>query len=165
VRREELRAAIERDPDAIVDLVLSLMARVEELERQLGRNSRNSSLPPSRDSSDTRNARPKKRSGRRQGGQPGHPGQHRPMVAEPDRVETYWPSACDGCGAPVGEADRIADGEPVCHQVSDIVVSVLVCEHRRMRVRCACGQLTLALLPAEVPEGRSGRRSRRPPRR
>lgn len=157
MRREELRAAIERDPEAIVDLVLSLMARVEELERQIGRSSRNSSLPPSRDSPQARKERPKKKgSGRRQGGQPGHPGQHRSMVANPDRVETYWPSECGGCGAAIGVADRVADGDPVCHQVSDIRVVVEVCEHRRMRTRCGCGHRTLAPLPAGVPEGAFG---------
>jgi transposase len=157
VRREELRAAIERDPEAIVDLVLSLMARVKELEQQIGRSSRNSSLPPSRDSSEARKERPKKKgAGRRQGGQPGHRGQHRPMVANPDRVETYWPSECGGCGAAIGEADRTADGDPVAHQVSDIRVVVEVCEHRRMRTRCACGHRTLATLPAGVPEGAFG---------
>jgi hypothetical protein len=94
------------------------MARGEELERQIGRSSRNSSLPSSRDSSEARKERPKKKgSGRGQGGQRGHPGQHRPMVADPDRVETYWPSECGGCGAAIGEADRIADGDPVAHQV------------------------------------------------
>ena len=157
MRREELRAAIERDPEAVIDLVLSLMARVEELERQIGRNSRNSSLPPSRDSPDARKERPKKKgSGRRQGGQPGHPGQHRPMVADPDRVETYWPSECGGCGARDRRGDRVADGEPVAHQVSDITVVVKVCEHRRMRARCTCGHSTLAPLPAGVPEGAFG---------
>jgi transposase len=156
VRREELLAAIERDPEAVVELVLSLMARIEELERQASRSSRNSSLPPSGDSSDARKERPKKSSGRRQGGQPGHRGQHRPMVANPNRVETYWPSQCDGCGAPVGESDRVADGEPVCHQVSDIRVVVDVCEHQRMRTRCKCGHRTLAPLPAGVPEGAFG---------
>jgi transposase len=140
VRREELRLATERDPQAVIDLVLSFMARVEELERQIGRNSRNSSLPPSRDSPDAREARPKKKgSGRSQGGQSGHPGRHRPMVADPDRVETYWPTECDGCSAAIGEQDRVADGDPVAHQVSDIRVVVEVCEHRRMRARCGCG--------------------------
>ncbi len=157
MRRGELRAAIERDPEAVIDLVLSLMARVEELERQVGRNSRNSSLPPSRDSPQQRKERPKKKgSGRSQGGQLGHPGQHRPMIADPDRVETYWPTACDGCGAQLGEQDRVLDGDPVCHQVSDIKVVVEVCEHRRMRARCGCGHQTLALLPAGVPEGAFG---------
>jgi len=157
VRREELRAAIGRDPEDVIDLVISLMTRVEELERQIGRNSRNSSLPPSRDSPAERKQRPKKKgSGRSQGGQPGHRGRHRPMVADPDRVETYWPTECDGCGALIGEQDRVADGDPVAHQVSEVRVVVEVCEHRRMRARCDCGHCTLAPLPAGVPEGAFG---------
>lgn len=68
MRREELLAAIKSEPEALVELVLSLMAPIEELERQANRSSRNSSLPPSGDSSDARKERPKKSSGRRQGG-------------------------------------------------------------------------------------------------
>jgi len=141
----------------VVAALLELSGRLEELERQMGRSSRNSSMPPSRDSPEQRKERPKKKgSGRSQGGQPGHRGQHRPMVANPNRVETYWPTQCDGCGAPIGEQDRVADGDPVCHQVSDIKVMVEVCEHRRMRARCECGHCTLAVLPAGVPEGAFG---------
>ena len=138
----------------MVAALLELSRRIEELERQMGRSSRNSSLPPSGDSPAQRKERPKKKgSGRSQGGQPGHRGQHRPMVANPNRVETYWPTQCGGCGAPIGEQDRVADGDPVCHQVSDIKVMVEVCEHRRMRARCECGHCTLAVLPVGVPEG------------
>ena len=129
---------------------------MEELERQLGRNSRNSSLPPSRDSPEARKQRPKKRSERRQGGQPGHPGQHREMVADPDRMIEHWPATCGGCGAAVADGDRVCEGEPVRHQVSEIVVRSEVTEHQRMRVRCQCGRCTLADLPAGVPGGAFG---------
>ena len=78
-----------------------LVVGVEELERQAGRSSCNGSLAPSRDSPDVRKAGPKKRSERRQGGQPGHPGQSREMVADPDRLVEHWPSACGGCGEPI----------------------------------------------------------------
>lgn len=130
-----------------------LVARVEDLERQLGRSSRNSSLPPSRDSPEVRKSRPKKRSGRRQGGQDGHPGRHREMVADPDRLVEHWPSVCAGCGAPSAQDDA---GEPVCHQVTEIVVRTEVIEHRRMRVRCGCGRRTLAELPVGVGAGAFG---------
>lgn len=139
---------------AQTERITALEAEVEELKRLIGRNSRNSSLPPSRDSREGRQQRQKKRSGRKQGGQPGHPGTTRELVADPDRVEVHWPQACGGCGAPVGETDR--DGEPVCHQVSEIIVRVEVTEHRRMRVRCSCGCRTLAELPAGVPAGSFG---------
>jgi len=100
MRREELRAAIDRDPEAIVELVMTLSAsvaalraEVDELKRQLGRDSRNSSLPPSRDSPAARAKRPKKGSGRKQGGQPGHPGSHRELVADPDHVVEHCRAA------------------------------------------------------------------------
>lgn len=151
-------------PDAVAAVIAAqaeqvalLRAEVDELKRLLGRDSSNSSLPPSRDSPDARKKRPaKKRSGRRQGGQPGHPGKHRPMVADPDRTVEHWPSACAGCGEPIGDQDRVGDGDPVCHQVSEIVVRTEVTEHRRMRVRCGCGRCTLAELPAGVPAGAFG---------
>lgn len=44
----------------------------------------------------------------------------------------------------------------MCHQVSELVVSVDVTEHRRQRVACACGHHTLAPLPAGVPAGAFG---------
>lgn len=170
MRREEIELVWAAGRDAVIALIEAqaaridelvalngtLVARVEELERQAGRSSRNSSLPPSRDSPDAREQRPKKHSGRKQGGQPGHPGQHRQMVADPDRVVEHWPSACAGCGEQIGDRDRVADGDPVAHQVSEIIVRVEVTEHRRMRARCQCGNCTLAELPAGVPAGAFG---------
>jgi transposase len=170
VRRDEIDLVYASGREAVVALIAAqaaridelvganagLAARVQELERRAGRNSRNSSLPPSRDSPDARKERPKKRSERRQGGQPGHPGQHRELVADPDRLIEHWPKACDGCGAAVDDGDRVCAGEPVRHQVSEIVVRTEVTEHRRMRVRCSCGRCTLAELPAGVPAGAFG---------
>jgi len=78
------------------------------------------------------------------------------MVADPDRVVEHWPDACGGCGAALAADNTDAVGDPVCHQVSDIVVRVEVTEHRRMRARCACGCRTLADLPAGVPAGAFG---------
>lgn len=67
--RGAVAALIEAQAARIDELVTqnaALAARIEELERQAGRNSRNSSLPPSRDSPEARKRRPKKKaSGRR----------------------------------------------------------------------------------------------------
>jgi transposase len=160
VRRDDIELVWAAGHDAVVALIEAqatrideLVARMEELERQAGRSSRNSSLPPSRDSPDARKARPKKQSGRKQGGQSGHPGRHRQMVADPDRVVEHWPSVCASCGEQV---DRVTDGDPVAHQVSEIIVRVEVTEHRRMRVPCTCGCRTLAELPVGVPAGAFG---------
>ncbi|MEO8969619.1 MAG: IS66 family transposase [Solirubrobacteraceae bacterium] len=150
-----MAALIENDPAAAVELIMSLLARVEELERRIGRSSRNSSLPPSRDSPEQRKQRPKKKgSGRKQGGQPGHPGTTREMVSDPDEVVEHWPQACDRCGGGLGRDGLV--GNPVAHQVNELLVSVHVTEHRRMRVRCGCGRCVLAGLPVGVPAGAFG---------
>lgn len=164
MRRDEIERVLDAGRDATVALIVAqaeqiavLRAEIEELKRLIGRNSSNSSLPPSRDSPAARKQRPaKKGSGRSQGGQPGHPGRHRPMVADPDRVVEHWPAACSGCGAAVAEDDRVSVGDSVAHQVTDVKVVVDVCEHRRMRTACRCGHRTLAELPADVPAGAFG---------
>ena len=69
--------------------------RVEnaELKRRLGQNSRNSSRPPSSDSPFTKPA-PKslrRKSGRKPGGQPGHPGATLVLVDNPNERKRHEP--------------------------------------------------------------------------
>ena len=157
--RDAVAAVIAAQAARIDELVAqnqTLAARVTELERLAGRSSRNSSLPPSKDSPGARKERPRKQSQRKQGGQQGHPGKHRAIVADPDHVVEHWPQACAGCGEQIADGDRVGAGDPVAHQVSEIIVRVEVTEHRRMRVRCDCGKCTLAELPAGVPAGAFG---------
>jgi len=164
--RDAVVALIEAQAARIDELVASngaLAARVEELERQVGRSSRNSSLPPSRDSPDARKQRPKKQSGCRQGGQPGHPGKHREMVADPDRVVEHWPSACAGCGEQI--SDRVADGDPVAHQVSEIIVRVEITSIAGCACAVTAGAARWPSCPPVSPRARSDRRSRLPRRR
>ena len=70
--------------DELIDLVLSLAARLDELERRLGLNSTNSGKPPSSDGLSKPPAGKQKRrrtgslrekSGRKPGGQKGHEGE------------------------------------------------------------------------------------------
>lgn len=141
---------------AQAERIAVLEAEIAELRRLIDRSSKNSSLPPSRDSREAREERPKKRSsGKKQGGQPGHKGRHRKLVADPDRVVEHWPLSCRGCGGQLRQDETLA-GDPVAHQVSEIVTRVEVTEHRRMRVRCDCGACTLAGLPDGVPAGAFG---------
>jgi len=83
--------------------VAAQATRIAELERRLGQNSQNSSLPPSSD----RFGRPKPTSlrgktGRKPGKQPGSPGAALMQADDPDQVVDHVPAECAGCGASQG---------------------------------------------------------------
>ena len=80
-----------------------LRARVAELDAQVKANSRNSSPLPSSDGLGKPGPKSlRKPSGRRPGGQPGHPGGTLRQVQHPDEVVGHGPDgACVGCGADI----------------------------------------------------------------
>ncbi|MDR3417122.1 MAG: IS66 family transposase [Nevskia sp.] len=137
----------------------ALSARVAALEERVGKSSRNSSLPPSSDMPRAASRRTKRQpSGRRSGGQPGHEGHGRMLLAsaQVDAVVEVRPLACAVCGVLLlGE-----DPAPGRHQVTDIPpVRPRVTEYRRHTLRCqACGHATTAPWPAEMPTGDFGPR-------
>jgi transposase len=83
-------------------LIATLQARVAELERRLGKDSSNSSKPPSSDGlgkpTRTKRRAAERTEHRRPGKQPGAPGAHLAQVAEPDQVVEHVPHRCGGCG-------------------------------------------------------------------
>ena len=141
--REELLALV----DAQARQIELLTARVAELERRLGRNSRNSSQPPSTDGpAPARSTR--RRSGRKPGKQPGTGGATLGLVADPDEIIDHVPDACGGCGTDLADA---AGAGVVRRQVHDIPrIAPRVVEHRLHRRRCGCGQVTGAAAPTGV---------------
>jgi transposase len=137
-----------------------LEARVEKLERELKKSSRNSSRPPSSDPPSAP-ARRKDPSGRKQGAQDGHEGHGRPLLGAwaVDEVVEHWPERCR-CGHVFGEDERVGLGEPARHQVEELPpINVWVVEHRCERVRCpGCGKRTRATLPNEFARSAFGPR-------
>ena len=157
-------------------LIEALRVELEALRRQVGRDSSNSSQPPS---TDAPGAKAKAKAGRRsasqqdeqspqrqpsagaagaagrarrkQGGQRGHRGSGLAPVATPDHREPVEPPCCAGCGgglagAPGTVASRV--------QVFDLpTFSLTVTEYQMMRRRCGCGHATTADLPAGVRGG------------
>lgn len=136
-----------------------LKARVAELEGRLGQNSRNSSKPPSSDPPSTPPPAPKAGSGRKPGGQPGHPGHQRELLPEADVDETIAvkPTQCRGCGAELSGEDP----SPRRHQVAEIPkVKPRVTEYRLHALRCGrCKTVTTAGLPPGVASGAFGPRA------
>jgi len=129
-----------------------LLARVAELERQLGLHSGNSGKPPSSDGlkKPSRTSSLRERSGKTAGGQPGHPGKTLSRVAEPDATIDHFPSSCSGCGAALDAATATG---PIARQVFDLPEPqpLVVTEHRVHQCRCAtCGTRTRAAFPDGV---------------
>ena len=145
----ELRAVNAAQAQAIA----ALEGRVAELERRLGKDSFNSSKPPSSDGlrkpTRTRRRGGERAEGRRAPGkQPGAPGAHLAQAPQPDQVVRHVPDRCRGCGADL--ADAVVEGVEA-RQVFDLPpLRLQVCEHRAERRRCACGTTTQAGFPAEA---------------
>jgi transposase len=161
VERSEAEAIFDAGREAVVEVLLAmdrrirqLEARVEKLERQLAKGSRNSSAPPSSDPPGTpRPPRGKDRSGRGPGAQPGHEGRGRDLLpaCAVDEVIEHWPARC-GCGHVFSVDERCPVGEPARHQVEQLpAITVRVIEHRAHRVSCPeCGARARAELPQDV---------------
>ena len=123
-----------------------------ELERRLGRDSSNSSMPPSSDGL-RKPARAARRAAgqaedRRPGKQPGAPGAHLAQVEEPDEVAWHVPDRCGGCGAALTDASVVG---VEARQVFDLPpLGLRVTEQRAERRRCACGVTTAGRFPEHV---------------
>lgn len=158
MERAEAEAIYDAGREVVVEVLLrmdrrirQLEARVEKLERELKKSSRNSSRPPSSDSPSAP-ARSKDPSGRKRGAQGGHEGHGRPLLPTwtVDEAIEYRPARCL-CGH-VFSGDAQPVGEPARHQVEELQpITVRVIEHRSQRLRCPeCGKPTRAEFPAEV---------------
>lgn len=147
---------IVRQPPEAQAIIRLLLARIEALEGRLSKTPQNSSLPPSSQHPHAKPAPPRQPSGKKRGGQPGHPKHERTLIPpnECNEVLTLKPSACRRCG------DRLAgtDAEPLRHQVWEVPeIRPLVTEYQLHRLLCpACGITTCAELPAGVPTGQAG---------
>jgi len=126
--------------------------RIAQLERRLGRDSSNSSKPPSPDSPFTRgrDRSLRAKTGRRPGKQPGAPGRTLGLSDDPDEVIECAPAECGRCG-------RDLAGEPAVRterrQVWDITPPPppYVTEYRKITRVCPCCQAASAgQVPADV---------------
>ncbi len=145
-----------RERDALIATLLERLAaleeRVRDLESRLGQNARNSSLPPSANPPDAPKPVVKAASGRRPGGQPGHPAHLRRRLP-PDRlaeVVPFVPRQCEHCRTPLPGRPGPHDPEPTWHQVGELpATAARVTEYQgHFRTCPGCGALNHAPIPA-----------------
>lgn len=161
-----LEAALaERDAKLaeLTDQIARLTDQITKLTEVLGRNSRNSHLPPSSDGpgagTGTGSAgRPSRKSQRKRGGQKGHRGSYRELLPQ-DRVDTtvnLFPEVCLGCGCAL---PRIVDVAACRYQQLELREHrPHVTEWRRHEVVCSrCGASTQAVYNgAQIPSSAFG---------
>jgi hypothetical protein len=133
--------------------VAGLRSEVAELRRRLGRNSRNSSMPPSADDLPGRVAPKRERRGkgskRGRGKQPGAPGTSMTW-AEPDEVIDHRPAGRCGCGADLAGAADLGLAQSF-QQLEVPVMTARRVQHDLHQARCGCGTVQVAGRPAGVP--------------
>jgi transposase len=174
--RESLVAMCRDEPERAADLILMLWEKVEQLaatveeqaatiaaqgeqiaalSAKLGKDSHNSSKPPSSDRHNPGGSPPPKSSGKKgrkkkPGAQPGHKGTTLRKSEAPDHVVDLPPPTRCSCGeslagtAPCGETQR---------QVFDLPVEIKVevTEYRSPVCQCSsCGKKNTAPFPAEA---------------
>lgn len=161
--REEAIAIAHSAPEVIVEVLLQMSARIEELERKvalLTRDSSNSSKPPSSDgpAAKPKARRPVKSKKRKPGGQPGHKGANRDLIPieEINEVIPVFPDTCDHCGAALTQEPNSvqSNGKYWRHQVLDIPEPKQeVTEYHLHCIRCSCGAETWGKLPQTARSG------------
>jgi len=144
--------ALRAENTALKELITGMQARIAELERQLGLNSSNSGKPPSSDGlkKPMRTRSLREPSGKKRGGQKGHPGETLRQVKTPDVVVDHYPEICAGCGAALTAAMATSHA---ARQVFDLPEPrpPMVTEHRAHVCSCAqCGTPSSAAFPEGV---------------
>jgi transposase len=139
------KEVLDRTPLEVIELLLRLLSRIDELESRLNKHSGNSDKPPSSDSPFRRRseAKPKQSSVRKRIGS-------RQKLFAPTEAIPLVPSHCF-CGGV-----HFKDVEPFyTHQILELPQTNVHVEHHVLyRARCvACGKLAKAALPLEKRSG------------
>ena len=140
--------------------ITKLTEQVAKLTEVLGRNSKNSHLPPSSDgpgSGSGTSGHASRKSARKRGGQKGHRGAYRELLP-PERVDAFvdlFPEVCLGCACVL---PRVADVAACRYQQLELRDHrPHVTEWRRHEVDCErCGASTRAGYGAQIPASAFG---------
>jgi transposase len=152
-RISQLEALVEQQREDIERLLsanAALVARMQDLEARLAKDSHNSGKPPSSDGLARKTRSLRKKSGKKPGGQLGHRGETLRLVAVPDEIVAHQPVGCTHCQAPLEANAPVLVQER--RQVYDLpTVRLHVREHQVRHLRCpVCQHVSAGVFPAEA---------------
>jgi transposase len=152
---------IAQQPPAAQSIIRILLAKISLMDAEIAalkKSPRNSSLPPSTEHPHAKPRPQRKKSGKKQGGQPGHSKHERSLIPtnQCHDVVSVKPRVCRRCGTRMTGNDP----NPLRHQVWEIPeIKPIVTEYQRHRLPCACcGARTCGELPLGVPLSQAGPR-------
>ncbi len=132
-------------------MILTLLERLDALEARMGKNSHNSSKPPSSDGLAKKTSSLRGKSDKKVGGQKGHKGTTLSQAQHVDETVNHpLPTHCLRCQQPLPD-----DGAQVLEkrQVFDIpITSCRVTEHRVLECICQSGQSHTSQFPVNVTQ-------------
>jgi transposase len=159
IDRDKKLSEAEKQISEVEKQVSDAEKQIADLERQLGlrrQNSTTSSKPPSSDGlagEQRKRGSKRKKSCRKPGGQPGHPGRWRGLAPAErvNKVVDLFPARCRHCECRFpGDSRKVAtQGDPRRHQVTELPrIEAHITEYRCQNAVCPdCGQGTRAELP------------------
>ncbi len=138
---------VEKENDRLKKENVVLKEKLDKYENP--KNSRNSSLPPSKDENrPPRTKSLREQTGKKPGGQPGHEGSTLKMTSTPDKILKHIPEYCSCCGNNLSDLPCEVIGK---RQVIDIPpVQPEYTEHRIYQKICHCGKVTRSDFPPGV---------------
>jgi transposase len=158
---EIIQADWDATPPAVRAVLAALLARIADLEARLNQHSGNSSNPPSSNPPSAPPTPPRTPRGKPKprGGQPGHPGSHRPPLPpeQVDEIVAHAPKQCTHCKSDL--PTDLPDAAPAQrHQVTEVPpITPHVTEHQLRAVCCPhCQRQVRASLPDDVPSSAFG---------
>ena len=156
ISTEQLRQIYAEGEDAVVEMFQLCLKRIESLEKQIeelkekaNKNSRNSSKPPSSDGFKKKTKSLRGKSGKKSGGQKGHPGQTLEWSEGEREFCLHEVKECVECGASLsGEPVRQKRGRQVFELPA---IKLAVTEHQVEVKDCPhCGKENQGEFPAEA---------------
>ena len=148
-RLQEQITLLERERSLQQQQITQLSEQVKGLQERVAKDSHNSHLPPSSDRFGRQPRSLRKKSGKKAGGQEGHPGRTLMFSPTPDEVIIHAVQRCEHCQRDLAQVAPLAIERRLVVDVP--APRLLVQEHHAERKQCpACQQITSADFPAGV---------------